>query len=62
VRTSLLGLGLVPTIAYDGSGTPAGTVSGVTPTGSLSYGAAVTVHVAPVPKAPAPAKKKHGKR
>jgi beta-lactam-binding protein with PASTA domain len=64
VRTALQGLGFLPTLAYDGSGAPAGTVSGVSPTGSLSYGATVMVHVVPVPKAPAPApgKKKHGKR
>jgi serine/threonine-protein kinase len=62
VRTALQGLGLVPTLAYDGSGTPAGTVSSVSPAGSLTYGAAVTVHVVPVPSAPAPGKKKHGKR
>jgi tRNA A-37 threonylcarbamoyl transferase component Bud32 len=55
VRTALLGLGLTPTFAYDGSGTAAGTVSGVTPTGSLTYGAPVTIHVVPVPR------KKHGK-
>jgi serine/threonine-protein kinase len=62
VRTALQGLGLVPTLAYDGSGTTAGTVSGVSPAGSLTYGAAVTVHVVPVPKpAPAPEKKKRGK-
>jgi serine/threonine-protein kinase len=60
VRTALQGLGLVPAFAYDGSGTPAGTVSGVTPGGSLTYGAAVTVHVVPVPR-PAPAPRKHGK-
>ena len=62
VRTALQGLGLVPTLAYDGRGTPAGTVSGVSPTGSLTYGAAVTVHVVPEPKpAPAPEKRKRGK-
>jgi serine/threonine-protein kinase len=56
VRTTLMGLGLAPTFAYDGSGTPAGTVSSVTPAGSLTYGAAVTVHVVP-----RPAPRKHGK-
>jgi beta-lactam-binding protein with PASTA domain len=61
VRTALQGLGLLPTLVYDGRGTPAGTVSGVSPTGSLTYGAAVTVHVVPVPAAPAPEKKKRGK-
>jgi beta-lactam-binding protein with PASTA domain/tRNA A-37 threonylcarbamoyl transferase component Bud32 len=59
VRTALQGLGLVPTLAYDGSGTPAGTVSSVSPAGSLTYGAAVTVHVVPVPRPPG--RKKHGK-
>jgi tRNA A-37 threonylcarbamoyl transferase component Bud32 len=58
VRDALLGLGLVPALAYDGTGTPAGTVSGVTPAGSLTYGTAVTVHVVPVPQ---PKKRKHGK-
>jgi serine/threonine-protein kinase len=62
VRTSLQSLGFVPSLTYDGKGTPAGTVSGVTPTGSLTYGAAVTMHVVPVPRAPSPDKKKHGKR
>jgi tRNA A-37 threonylcarbamoyl transferase component Bud32 len=74
VSTTLSGLGLRPTLAYDGSGTPAGTVSSVSPTGSLPYGATVTVHVVPAPRvvpAPAPVrpagpagggKKKHGKR
>jgi serine/threonine-protein kinase len=47
VRMALQGLGLAPTFAYDGSGTPAGTVSSVTPTGSLTYGTSVTVHVVP---------------
>jgi serine/threonine-protein kinase len=61
VRTSLLGLGLASTFAYDGTGSAAGTVSGVTPTGSLTYGSAVTIHVVPVPPpAPTP-RKKHGK-
>jgi tRNA A-37 threonylcarbamoyl transferase component Bud32 len=50
VGTALQGLGLVPTFAYDGSGTPAGTVSSVTPNGSLTYGAAVVVHVVPAPR------------
>jgi tRNA A-37 threonylcarbamoyl transferase component Bud32 len=58
VRTSLQGLGLVPTLAYDGRGTPAGTVSSVSPTGSLTYGAPITVHVVPQPQ---PAPRKHGK-
>jgi beta-lactam-binding protein with PASTA domain/tRNA A-37 threonylcarbamoyl transferase component Bud32 len=62
VRSALQGLGLVPTFAYDGSGAPAGSVSGVTPTGSVTYGATVTVHVVPLPQpAPGPGKKRHGK-
>jgi hypothetical protein len=60
VRTTLLGLGLAPVLVYDGRGTPAGTVSSVTPTGPLAHGAAVTVHVVPTP-APAPRERKHGK-
>jgi hypothetical protein len=62
VRAALLGLGLAPVLAYDGAGTPAGTVSSVTPTGSLTYGATVTVHVVPVPLRgdPGRGKKKHG--
>ncbi len=55
VRAALVALGLAPTLAYDGTGTPAGTVSSVSPTGSLTYGAAVTVHVVPT------ARRKHGK-
>jgi hypothetical protein len=58
VRTTLLGLGLASTFAYDGTGSAAGTVSGVTPTGSLTYGSAVTVHVVPVPPEQP---RKHGK-
>jgi tRNA A-37 threonylcarbamoyl transferase component Bud32 len=50
VRTALLGLGLAPTFAYDGSGSTAGTVSSVTPDGALTYGAPVTIHVVPVPQ------------
>jgi tRNA A-37 threonylcarbamoyl transferase component Bud32 len=57
-RTTLLGLGLAPTFAYDGTGSAAGTVSSVTPTGSLTYGSAVTVHVVPVPPE---RPRKHGK-
>jgi len=61
VRDALTRLGLKPTVAYDGKGTPAGTVSGVNPTGSLAYGSPVVIHVVPVP-APAPAPRtKHGK-
>ncbi|MDT7550706.1 MAG: eukaryotic-like serine/threonine-protein kinase [Actinomycetota bacterium] len=60
VRASLLGLGLAPSFAYDGTGGPAGTVSSVTPGGSLTYGAAVTVHVVPAPVAPRRKHAKHG--
>jgi serine/threonine-protein kinase len=62
-RSALAGLGLVPTFAYDGTGTPAGTVSSVSPAGSLSYGTAVTIHVVPVPAVAGPPgkRKKHGK-
>ncbi len=55
VRTALTGLGLRPRLVYDGTGRPAGTVSAVTPTGSLAAGSQVTVHVVP---APAPRKGK----
>jgi serine/threonine-protein kinase len=62
VRTALEALGLKPVLAYDGTGAPAGTVSAVSPTGSLTYGAPVTVHVVPVPAAPPrEGRKKHGK-
>jgi serine/threonine-protein kinase len=62
VRTALQGLGLVATLAYDGRGTPAGTVSSVSPAGSLTYGAAVTVHVVPVPRPAEPRKPGKGKK
>ncbi|MBK5306528.1 MAG: protein kinase [Frankiaceae bacterium] len=52
VRTALTGLGLVPRVVYDGTGAAAGTVSSVSPTGSLTFGAPVTVHVVPVPDPP----------
>ncbi|MCA1712524.1 MAG: protein kinase [Actinobacteria bacterium] len=71
VRTALSGLGLKPVLSYDGKGTPAGTVSSVTPSGPVSYGGTVTVHVVPVPRvvapapaqspAPAPGPRKRGK-
>ncbi|GAC1439345.1 MAG: hypothetical protein NVSMB55_00490 [Mycobacteriales bacterium] len=51
VRHELVALGLVPTLAYDGTGAPAGTVSSVSPAGSLTVGTAVTIHVVPVPGA-----------
>jgi tRNA A-37 threonylcarbamoyl transferase component Bud32 len=50
VRAALLGLGLSPSFSYDGIGTPAGTVSSVSPTGSVTYGAVVLIHVVPVPQ------------
>jgi serine/threonine-protein kinase len=55
VRTALARLGLVPRLAYDGSGRPVGTVSSVEPAGSLAVGSAVLVHVVPKPAATAPA-------
>jgi serine/threonine-protein kinase len=60
VRASLLGLGLAPTFAYDGAGAAAGTVSGVTPAGSLSYGSGVTIHVVPPSFTPRRKHDKHG--
>ena len=53
VRAALAGLGLVPRLAYDGSGRPVGTVSGVEPAGQLAVGSGVVVHVVPAPP-PAP--------
>jgi len=50
VRGALTALGLVPTLAYDGTGSPAGTVSSVSPAGSLTAGTTITVHVVPVPR------------
>jgi hypothetical protein len=47
---ALTARGLKPTVAYDGSGRAAGTVSDVTPPGSLAYGAPITVHVVPAPQ------------
>ncbi len=52
VRAALAGLGLVPRLAYDGSGRPVGTVSGVQPAGQLVVGSPVVVHVVPAPPAP----------
>ena len=54
VRAALLALGLKPSYAYDGTGGPAGTVRGVSPTGALAPGSAVTISVVPVPS-PKPA-------
>jgi len=50
VSTSLTKLGLKPVLAYDGSGASAGTVTSVTPSGSLAIGSTVTVHVVPAPR------------
>jgi serine/threonine protein kinase len=66
VRDGLLALGLKPTYAYDGTGGPAGTVRGVSPTGVLAYGSGVRISVVPTPspapaKAPAERPRKHGK-
>ncbi len=52
VQAALTGLGLVPRLAYDGSGTPVGTVSGVEPVGALPLGSEVVLHVVPEPPAP----------
>jgi tRNA A-37 threonylcarbamoyl transferase component Bud32 len=49
VRATLARLGLVPRLAYDGSGTPVGTVSAVQPSGRVTPGGEVLVHVVPVP-------------
>ncbi|MCU1672150.1 MAG: Non-specific serine/threonine protein kinase, partial [Frankiales bacterium] len=62
VRTALAGLGLKPVLAYDGRGAPAGTVSRVTPSGPVSYGSPVTVHVVPVPRVVVPRKHKDKNR
>ncbi len=53
VTAALVQLGLRPRLAYDGRTGRAGSVSSVTPTGSLAPGSVVTVHVVPVPAAPA---------
>jgi serine/threonine-protein kinase len=52
VQAALATLGLVPRLAYDGRGTPVGTVSAVDPAGDVAAGSAVLLHVVP---APAPA-------
>jgi tRNA A-37 threonylcarbamoyl transferase component Bud32 len=49
VRDELAELGLVPRLAYDGSGTPVGTVSSVEPPGPVAPGTAVLLHVVPEP-------------
>ena len=58
-RAALADRGLVPRLAYDGSGTPVGTVSDVEPSGPVVLGTAVLLHVVPeppaVPAAPDPA-------
>lgn len=48
-RAVLADRGLVPRLAYDGSGTPVGTVSSVEPSGPLALGTAVLLHVVPQP-------------
>ena len=48
-RAVLADRGLLPRLAYDGSGTPVGTVSSVEPTGPLALGTAVLLHVVPQP-------------
>jgi serine/threonine-protein kinase len=55
VRAALTALGLEPSYAYTGTGGPAGTVRGVSPTGALAPGSRVTISVVPTPP-PAPAK------
>jgi len=52
VTAALVRLGLRPRLAYDGKAGPAGSVSSVTPTGSLAPGSVVTVHVVPAPAPP----------
>ena len=64
VRDALVALGLRPTYAYDGTGGPAGTVRGVSPSGVLAYGSSVRISVVPAPSpasAPAQRPRKHGK-
>ena len=56
-RQQLVSAGLLPVAAYDGEGTPAGTVARVEPTGSVDAGTRVVVHVVPArtsPTAPVP--------
>jgi tRNA A-37 threonylcarbamoyl transferase component Bud32 len=60
VRSTLAGLGFSPSFAYDGSGGPAGSVSSVTPAGSLTIGTPVTIHVVPAPFTPKRKPGKHG--
>ena len=47
VRKALRAAGLVPVVARDGSGWPAGVVAGVQPTGSVAAGSQVVVHAVP---------------
>jgi hypothetical protein len=54
VRRELSALGLVPSVAYDGSGLPVGTVSDMEPSGPLDLGSVVLLHVVPAPPPPAP--------
>ena len=50
VTAALTKLGLKPRVVLDGRDGPAGTVSNVTPSGSLAVGSPVTVHVVPEPR------------
>jgi hypothetical protein len=54
VRSELSELGLVPSVAYDGSGLPVGTVSDMEPSGPLDLGSVVLLHVVPASPPPAP--------
>ena len=60
VRAALTALGLKPSYTYDGSGGPAGTVRGVSPTGALAPGSPVRISVVPTPS-PKPVEKPAGK-
>ena len=51
VSDLLAGLGLVPRLAYDGSGQAIGTVSGVEPVGEVAVGSTIVVQVVPTPAA-----------
>ena len=56
VRSALLEQGLLPRLAYDGTGTTVGTVSRVDPGGDVAVGSEVVVHVVPTPEpVPSPA-------
>ena len=53
-RALLAGMGLVPRLAYDGTGRPVGTVSAVEPAGDVAVGSVVLLRVVPVPPPAAP--------